>query len=801
MLLPMLVLLHTSQPVHIQASLELRRGARVYGDATTATYQDVEDTVIDRAAPDVNHGGDYTLLVGDGRTLLIRFGDLRNVIPVGSKVVDASLTLTTTGGLPPTLFGIGALRESWGEGPYKTLGNTLKPGVEAPQYRDDLFAATWKQRFAGTPWLSPGGGGTDPISDAKSAAESTHLTVTGMAGAVNAMLANPSQNHGFALQFSSDGEFFSSESSTAPPTLHLSLAPSESADDSSVSVESIVPVAGGFAATVANHSKTRVSDIRPEWRVNGGVISSQNSPIDLAPEATQTIKVEATVRANGSDHRVGTVGLRLTGAASSPGNELTVFAAGIPISALLSADVAKELAGAHSARGVGAANWVQSQIDFVNDTVLARSRYSFATDGCLERVRLAEVKLVGPLVDGPAPIGAGVEVTSNPAGHPALDFDFIRRVLLAIGAPDLGADAFPRESTKVHVPGFDVGGGTPFPDLTGGGDTRYDGGLARQLLLSQVPVPDPINAAAGVEPSGLLSAVAVGGLNALVGVPLAGRRTAMLNELAAVPGTVLATAADAVGLPLKNANLTFYQSHQNGIADHPVFTLSTGDSGSVILPKRSVPDSALKNFIGSKDVIADGTFLVHAVTPSGSGWAWLRGWQLVEARYRGDADFASVPLNFFMAGAATDRTHNRAAGRGVTDSRGSLPAKLAGMVDGVGRANVELPQKVGEWVEIDLNRDWTLSELRLTSIGGAPWSSFAVKVYQTGQSAGAAIDWFTETNWRWALENRGETGDNQRQSVRYRGQPVQIRYIRIVCLKPGGVGLAQVEAYSPTLGG
>src|SRR5208283_809567 len=104
--------------------------------------------------------------------------------------------------------------------------------------------------------------------------------------------------------------------------------------------------------------------------------------------------------------------------------------------------------------------------------------------------------------------------------------------------------------------------------------------------------------------------------------------------------------------------------------------------------------------------------------------------------------------------------------------------------------------------EIDLNRDWTLSELRLTAApGGAPWNHFAIRVYQTGQKSSDAVDWATEANWGWTGANRGVVDSSGRMSVAYDGPPVQIRYIRIICLAPGHGSLAQVEAFSARTGG
>src|SRR5271166_4849377 len=96
MFFTLLALAQASPVTDASMSLTLYRGAPVYTSSPGPTYQDVEDTSLDRSAPDSVHGGDYTLVGSDGHTILLRFGSLAGVLPHRAHVVDATLVLTST---------------------------------------------------------------------------------------------------------------------------------------------------------------------------------------------------------------------------------------------------------------------------------------------------------------------------------------------------------------------------------------------------------------------------------------------------------------------------------------------------------------------------------------------------------------------------------------------------------------------------------------------------------------------------------------------------------------------------------
>ena len=93
-------------------TVDLFRGAPI-GDPG---YWAVADTYLDKAEPTQDHGGGFTLLGGDGRTVMLRFGDLSRAVGAGRRVVAATLVLTPSGGDVPQLKGVTAVDAPWGEG-------------------------------------------------------------------------------------------------------------------------------------------------------------------------------------------------------------------------------------------------------------------------------------------------------------------------------------------------------------------------------------------------------------------------------------------------------------------------------------------------------------------------------------------------------------------------------------------------------------------------------------------------------------------------------------------------------------
>src|SRR5688500_2973096 len=98
-------------------TVTLYRGATVIRDGVPVKYWQVEDTYLDPQKADTNFGGQGKLTGGDGKTVLIKFGDFGQAIGSNKRIKKASLTLTLYSGrvAPPRL--VSQVLAPWGEGP------------------------------------------------------------------------------------------------------------------------------------------------------------------------------------------------------------------------------------------------------------------------------------------------------------------------------------------------------------------------------------------------------------------------------------------------------------------------------------------------------------------------------------------------------------------------------------------------------------------------------------------------------------------------------------------------------------
>ena len=774
-------------------ALELYRGAPL-PNTVAATYQDVEDTTLDSEEATLGHGGDYTLSGGPGKNILIRFGSLRAI--AGSvTVVSAKLVLTTSSDEHPTLHSVLRVLKPWGEGPARTLADdSLPPDAKPPQI---LGMATWKAGLSGIPgggWQLPGATGAEDgetLAGAKGEMNGNQFMVSGLADAVQTMIDDPAGNYGFLLSFENAVDFASSESPGGKPRLLLTLAPANPFPGPDLSVDSVVVENGGLTATVTNRGNAPVSGLGAVWAVDGIEGATTKIADVIPPGGSKTLRHESLPRQNPLDNRVGSVALRIT---SDPTDhnladkQMTVYPSGLPVTLVVDPGLIKSTATLVSERGVGLTDWANSAVDAFNRVYLARSRYSFAPDGCLARIRLAKIA-----TDQAASTGVSVTITADELNEPWPFPLLMKQLALACGAPNLGMLEIPVGAAG--APPYDVAGISLHRDVTGGGDTRFDGSLPKQIILNQVPVQDP-TIELPPDACGLLSPVAVGLLNRMTNEHDATRRKDPRLAATAFQSVVFLSVTDGAGAALRGAQLAFFQVHHGVVDAKPAFTLGAGDSGTVLLPSRSVPNESIKNPFASSDIVGDGAFLIRADARGETAWAWLKAWQLQDAYMRGDLTFASIPIRFQLPSAPIDRTIDRALGRVVTDSADDLPGKLGPLVDGSGTKTVQLPEKEGSWIEVDLNRDWSIGELQISVRDESLWKRFKIMVYQTGQTPSQAFQWASEVNAEASTLIRGRVGPNGLRTVVYNGPVMQVRHIRIVSLADGPGALSQIAVYS-----
>jgi hypothetical protein len=327
------------------------------------------------------------------------------------------------------------------------------------------------------------------------------------------------------------------------------------------------------------------------------------------------------------------------------------------------------------------------------------------------------------------------------------------------------------------------GGLDRFPGVMGYGDTRFDGYAPGEIELPYEPFFSPIFEGTQLEPTDLLAATDVATLNAALG-----------DTPVTLPHAVLLRAFYQSNLPIPNAKLDFFQARQGRIAKDamPDFSVTADAKGTVILPDRP------GGLFGTLEPgYGNGMFLVRATVNGASDSTWLKAWQAIDSVSRGNRAARSVAvmdLHFVLPSDLLETETNLVADRIITDSTGALPAKLGALIDGSNDTQADLGVKKDDWVEIDLGRDRTVGEVDLIVDPAGPfWQKFEMMSYITGQKADEAVPWVREIDWGWTTRNRSEKFAPNRIMVRYRGNALRFRYLRIVNRSGGEGRLAEIR--------
>jgi hypothetical protein len=109
---------------------------------------------------------------------------------------------------------------------------------------------------------------------------------------------------------------------------------------------------------------------------------------------------------------------------------------------------------------------------------------------------------------------------------------------------------------------------------------------------------------------------------------------------------------------------------------------------------------------------------------------------------------------------------------------------LTALADGDMATSVDLPNKVGDWIEIDLGKDQAVTEVDVAGKDSHFWQRFDIVTYFTGEKVEQASHFGHELDWTWDMSTRPELGDNGVQWLPYRGSGRGVRYIRLVCKEP-----------------
>ncbi len=755
--------------------IELYRGA----PGPQIRYWDVSDTSLDSRQPNVNFGGRSLLEGGPGKVILIRFGDLARMTEGRRRVVGAKLHLTQIVGNEPVLREVRRVKVPWGEGPRTTLTG-LRPaeGDKAPD-----GSATWNDRRAGSDaigWQQRGAMGPEDgelVSGVKIVSTgNSQYAIEGLGMAVQAMLDRPYENEGFALIFESEVAFQSSEANRGVPRLELALAPAETPTGPDLAVTRIESIAEGeYRAQIQNVGDTPSQGFTATWIVRERKGARMDSGKPLQPGESMTLTIAAPIKRIGGDRRRQPLGILIQPLgrdARAENDGLTIDRDGVPLTIAVSKTSAEAL-------GRPVEEWAQAQVRFLNDTVFAQSRFSFALEGVKERVRLQAVTLVEEGAQPPA----GAAYAEAGAG---LDLRLLKTICLGLGVPAL--EKMNGAAGSIPLPEFALRASTDrFGGLLGGGETRWDGGLPSQIDLPNEPVFSAILESTPMPETDLLSMTAVAILNRrLDGLAL--QSEAALSPL---PITMLIRPTDLAGRSLGGTEFAFFAPEGGKYTlDQPLFTVLTSETGTAFLPK-----DVLQRLVAEiKDRPERGALLVRCVSRGQTEWAWLKLWRLMDAYARGNTAAAVIDLPFNVPTEPLEPSQNLAENKIVTDSGGGLPAQLIGLIDGKLGASVALSGEEGAWVEVDLGRDRPVAEVRLAMEPGAFWNRFDILFYATGQQPIEALKWARELDGAWTLANRAGPAEGSLRWLTYRGAAARVRFIRIVNReKREGASLAEIR--------
>lgn len=804
-------------------SMVLERGATISDwQGVPYRYMAVEDTVLEADHPDATQGGDSGLLGGGGRTLLIQFLDLNRIVGPNRRITKAALKFIYTTGTPK-FTAIKRVLQPWTEGPFRSVAGTLRGDDNVGRW-----AATFRNRRSGSdpiPWQISGARGDsdiEAIASAKAEVKEDTVTITGLEGAVQQMLSQGFANNGFAITFDDRVDFLSSNASEGRPQLLLEteeVPPATGADLSVVLIERspaydrydtaagevkkaqdgvdvpmIEKVANPtakkwpdegeevtYTAHVKNVGTAPAGAFEAQWLVRDVGNSIVTVSKALAPGEETTLDLKVPFRGSHQDHRVQPLALRLFPKAADAvkGNDyLEIHQGALNIGVAVEAALAEKLAqagneiGSHSVE-----DWLQLGVHRWNEVMSRYSRYSFAPEGALERVRIQKIEVFRDAPPADSLAYDGWIVLRDEA-------DYLRQIGQACGLANLTTPLL-RNGGETLADGIKTRPALdPFPGIMGGGDIRSDSPLAPTFAFPHDSYNDISLDVRLMEPGEALSATDVKGLNSNLGRRRGYRGDYLYDSV----GAILVALTDMTGKRLANTEFTITQLRAGGFAGGEPIKLKTGESGSVVLPKRETgaPEgfytatghTPTANPFGRIDPdFQNGAFLIRATVNGVSESTVLKLWQALDAAARARQPLAllSVRLNVPnvpLADAPIAGTTIKVNGTAVT---GDAPLNGATSV-----------------VELDLGKDTAVGQVQVAlDVPAGKTVAYDVMIYGSGEKPDAARLYAREVNYAW---NRTVQGD----ACSYRGLPQRGRTLRIVFRDvPTGTVLKAIQATAP----
>lgn len=723
-----------------------------------------EDTTLDSENSAFTGGGNAILEGGPGKTILVQFKDLNHALGPNRKITKAKLVFALGRG-EAKFSSIRRVLQPWTEGPFNSISQDIRSARRASRW-----AATWTNRRGGIdaePWKLPGARSEEdaaPIPDAKaSVTADLNLVIEGLESVVQLQYDRWYDNHGFVLEFSEPIELLSSNASELRPKLVVETEPVEPTKGPDLSVVSITrtpeypryspefDVVNGIAApkpptgalmstkrwpadgemltyeaTIKNVGDAPTGTFDYQWRPQErpGPIATETKPI--APGESVKVTFQLPYRGLHSDHRTTPLSFRLfpkSADARLDNNFLEVQQSALAIRVGIEKSVAEKLGPAWEEK-------LQTVLRRFNEVYLNYSRYSFAPEGAVERLRIHSFNLLEKGENLPASDLPDADWMLR-AEDSTAEEDWMRDLARAIGLVDF--------RSPLHQ--------DPQPGLLGG-DTRSDLPLISRFRLLFTPDPEPVIDSLVLDRYMLLSATDVGALNENTGR----RRGYVGDHLYDLPDNVMVAAFDRNGKPLPNVELSFYQTENRKPSNRPTFKATTNASGIINLPNRPVgadpvPQTAtghtLKaNLFGRIDMGgSNGEFLVETTVNGVRDVQWIKIWQLVQNFYRGQSDFSNLVLRFNVPGAPLSES-----------------------------ALTGAPTISAESILVDLGKEIAMGEVRVRA--ASLWNRFEI---QTKGESGDFVRFTQENQFDWSVRVRGVDG----ASI-YRGLADKVRYIRLV---------------------
>lgn len=430
MLLTTISLLVVAQPISIY------RGAPLFGQE--GRYWSCEDTSMDRRNPTTSNGQGRVMFINRDHRVLIRFGDLENAIGPNKRVIDAKLVLSMEGVQTEGDLKLHRFLTPWWEG----------PGTARDQDKNLVGSTTWEYQL-----YLPGGrirswknGGAefltkDPSAAVKISKSSETIEIGGLASDVQLFYERWYENHGWAIEFTGNAAFTSSEGSLLRrPKLILTVENIEEKKGADLSVTCIIRTPeyerydnrgnAYVTDTVDGHTSGIMmnpgSSDTQKWPKDGeqvtytaivknvgNVVSdgfsymfsenweqttmgTVNGPI--YPGETKEVSFMTSFLNRHDDHRWQPVSCSVNpkGEDAYVGNNyLEIQACALNIGIWVDETFYKIFGEKPNATGTRSfEDWIQWQFRIWNDVFMRHSRFSIAPDGCKERTRVGRITIV-----------------------------------------------------------------------------------------------------------------------------------------------------------------------------------------------------------------------------------------------------------------------------------------------------------------------------------------------------------------------------------------------------------------------